>query len=111
MVNVQGDWAEFSFFRPQAIQVFLAGDFNDWREGELKMVLGEDGYWTARMHLPTGEFKFRYCADGQWYADYAAFGVEPGRFGLDSVVRVIGRTLKVATGVAEATQGADVAAA
>jgi len=40
------------------------------------------------MRLPAGEFKFRYCADGEWFADYAAFGVEPGRFGLDSVVRV-----------------------
>jgi hypothetical protein len=35
-----------------------------------------------------GEFRFRYCADGEWYADYAAFGVEPGRFGMDSIVRV-----------------------
>ena len=40
------------------------------------------------MKLPAGEFRFRYCADGMWFADYAAFGVEPGRFGLDSIVLV-----------------------
>ena len=66
----------------------LAGDFNDWREGELPMVRTTEGYWQARVHLPAGEFRFRYCADGEWYTDFAAFGVEPGRFGLDSVVAV-----------------------
>ena len=52
------------------------------------MVRSDDGYWVAKMKLPAGEFRFRYCADGEWFADYAAFGVEPGRFGLDSIVRV-----------------------
>lgn len=88
MVTVTGDWVEFRFFRPGARAVQLAGDFNGWRTGELQMVRAEDGYWKAKMKLPAGEFRFRYCADGEWFADYAAFGVEPGRFGLDSVVRV-----------------------
>ena len=99
MVNVQGEWAEFSFFRPQAESVFLAGDFNNWRQNELKMTANGNGYWTARLRLTSGEFKFRYCADGAWYTDYAAFGVEPGRFGLDSVLRVADRPLKVAPAV------------
>ena len=88
MVRVTENWVEFKFFRPAANHVALAGDFNNWRVGELKMVRGEDGYWQAKMKLPAGEFRFRYCADGEWYADYAAFGVEPGRFGMDSIVRV-----------------------
>ena len=95
MVNIDGDWAEFNFFRPQAQQVFIAGDFNDWREGELTMSQADDGYWTARMRLPAGVFKFRYCADGAWYADFAAFGLEPGNFGLDSVIRVEPKRLRV----------------
>ena len=47
------------------------------------------------MKLPAGEFRFRYCADGEWFADYAAFGVEPGRFGLDSIVRVPHRPIAI----------------
>jgi 1,4-alpha-glucan branching enzyme len=88
MVRIDGEWVEFSFFRPTARQVHLAGDFNNWRGGELPMVRGAHGYWIARMRLPAGEFKFRYCADGEWFTDFAAFGVEPGRFGLDSILRV-----------------------
>ena len=88
MVNVTEDWVEFHFFRPDAGQVHLAGDFNNWQSGQLAMVRKDGGYWHARVKLPAGEFRFRYCADGAWYTDYAAFGVEPGRFGLDSIVRV-----------------------
>ena len=96
MVNVQGEWVEFVFYRPQATQVHLVGEFNHWREGQLPMTRTRDGYWQAKMRLPAGEFKFRYCADGEWFADYAAFGVEPGRFGMDSLVRVLPQTLHLA---------------
>ena len=88
MVTVTGQWVEFSFFRPQAGKVHVAGEFNEWRQGEIPMSRGGDGYWAARVKLPVGEFRFRYCADGEWYTDCAAFGVEPSEFGLDSVVRV-----------------------
>ena len=88
MVSVAGGWVEFTFFRPGASRVHLVGDFNGWREDELPMARAADGHWTTRVRLPAGEFKFRYCADGEWFTDYAAFGVEPGRFGMDSVIRV-----------------------
>jgi 1,4-alpha-glucan branching enzyme len=97
MVTISGEWVEFKFFRPQAGRVHLAGDFNNWRVNELPMVRDESGYWFARMHLPAGEFKFRYLADGEWYTDYAAFGVEPGRFGMDSILRVPKTSFRVLT--------------
>jgi 1,4-alpha-glucan branching enzyme len=105
MVSVRDQWVEFKFYRPQAEQVHLTGDFNDWRTGEMPMVRSRDGYWTARVRLPAGEFRFRYCADGEWFADYAAFGLEPGRFGLDSIVRVVARPVRVLPGKAAASAG------
>jgi len=97
MVTLKDDLVEFLFFRPDAQQVHLVGDFNDWQWGQLQMRPAGSGYWVARVKLPVGEFKFRYCADGEWFTDFAAFGVEPGRFGLDSVVRVPAAPLKVLT--------------
>lgn len=95
MVTTNGNRVEFSFYRPQAQQVHLCGDFNDWRDAELPMMRTAEGYWSAELRLPAGEFKFRYCADGEWFTDYAAFGVEPGRFGLDSVVRVESQPIRI----------------
>ena len=94
MVTVNGNVAEFSFFRPHAQQVHIAGDFNGWRGKELAMTRSEEGFWHAKMTLPSGVFKFRYCADGQWFTDYAAFGIEHGPFGPDSVLRMPRQTTR-----------------
>ena len=115
MVTIKDTKAEFKFFRPDASSVSLVGDFNDWDHSNLKMVKTPDGYWTANLHLPAGEFKFRYFADGQWFTDFAAFGVEPGPFGMDSLVRMPERTIKdplhIQTAPAAAAAPAAVAAA
>jgi 1,4-alpha-glucan branching enzyme len=90
MITVRGNTVEFRFFRPHALMVFLVGDFNHWREDALPMSRKADGHWSARLRLQEGEFRFRYLADGQWFTDYGAFGVEEGPVGTNSVVRVGG---------------------
>ncbi|MHC4561830.1 MAG: isoamylase early set domain-containing protein [Planctomycetota bacterium] len=101
MVTITEKGVEFTFFCSQAKQVDLVGDFTDWQCGRLPMRRTADGGWQIRLDLPAGEFRFRYWADRQWFTDYAAFGIEPGDFGTDSVVRVPQVPLKVA----ESTDG------
>jgi 1,4-alpha-glucan branching enzyme len=88
MVIVDGHEVTFEFLRPEADRVFLAGDFNGWRAGELPMRRDQAGLCKARLHLPKGTFRFRYLADGQWYADFASFGVDYGPYGPNGVVEV-----------------------
>lgn len=95
MVSIQGDCVQFTFYRPGAGRIFVAGDFNGWKTDDILMVPAGDGNWKARVRLPSGEYRFRYCADGEWFTDYAACGVEPGRFGMDSIVSVPPQSIKV----------------
>lgn len=88
MVAVRDNLVEFRFYRPQAGCVYLVGDFNHWRPGQIPMRRSADGYWTATVRLPAGTYRFRYVCDGEWFTDYAAFGVEQGPFGMDSVILV-----------------------
>lgn len=88
MVAVTENLVEFRFYRPSAAEVFVVGDFTSWRERKIRMRRTPEGYWVAKVHLPPGSFRFRYLADGHWFTDYAAFGVEHGPYGLDSVLRV-----------------------
>jgi 1,4-alpha-glucan branching enzyme len=88
MVRLRNGFAEFSFYRPSASVIYLAGDFNNWQTGQLPMRRDERGYWSASLRLPSGEYKFRYWVDGQWFCDFASFGVEYGPFGPDSIVRI-----------------------
>jgi len=105
MTNTTADgYAEFRFFRPEASKVFVVGDFNDWRTDQLSMARADGGYWVLRLPLGPGDYRFRYVADGAWYTDFASFGVEPGRFGMDSILRVVARPLQIKVHAAEAPQ-------
>lgn len=77
---------EFAFYRPQAAQVNLAGDFNDWQSDVHAMRRDNGGWWRIRLALGPGEYRFKYLVDGtSWEADYAAFGVHNDkRFGWTS---------------------------
>ena len=98
MVKTTGQWAEFRFFRPNVRRVDLIGEFNDWRVGQLPMRPDGSGYWTGVLNLPPGTYRFRYCVDGQYFCDFAAFGIEYGPFGPDAIVRIAARGLASANG-------------
>lgn len=67
---------EFRFFRAGAKDVAVAGDFTGWQENAITMRQEGHGWWVARVSLEPGEYRFRYIADGQWFTDFAAHGVE-----------------------------------
>ena len=48
-----------------------------------------DGWWTAAVPLPHGEYRFRYVADGVWYTDFASNGVERTRKGTWNSILVV----------------------
>ncbi|MGH7214163.1 MAG: glycogen-binding domain-containing protein [Tepidisphaeraceae bacterium] len=80
---------EFRFFRPGAVEVKIAGDFCGWRgDRALEMQPECDGWWSAHATLEPGEYRFRYLADGRWFTDFAAHGVEYARHCWNSVLIV-----------------------
>src|SRR4051794_19180369 len=54
----------------------------------LAMTAGPDGWWRATVALAAGEYRFRYVADGVWYADYASNGIEVTKLGPNSILVV-----------------------
>ena len=72
--RVQNRW-RFTLIRPGARRVYLAGDFRR-HAMTIQMVPTCPGVFQIDLDLAPGEYHFRYCADGQWLTDYAAFGVE-----------------------------------
>lgn len=67
---------EFRFYRADATRVAVAGDFTGWDQRPIPMRSEGNGWWTARIPLEPGEYRFRYVADGQWFTDFASHGVE-----------------------------------
>lgn len=86
----------FRFYRPNVRQLTLVGDFNGWNTRSMPMIAAPDGWWEYRLRLRPGTYQFKYHADGQWFTDYAAFGVERGPYGWNSVITVQNSPLTVA---------------
>jgi 1,4-alpha-glucan branching enzyme len=77
---------EFRFFRRGVKGVCVVGTFNNWQIGSTPMESRGDGWWRLRLSLPDGTHQFRYVADGQWFTDFAAHGVEHAKWGLNSLI-------------------------
>ena len=81
---------EFRFFRPNVSSVKIVGDFNRGQPHSIEMHSAGDGWWTALLGFDVGDYRFRYLADGEWFSDYASYGLEPTRTGFTSILRVPG---------------------
>ena len=63
---------QFQIDAPEAREVFLAGDFNEW-DGEsirLKKKRGKHkGRFATELALEPGRFEYKFLIDGDWVCD------------------------------------------
>lgn len=60
---------------PEARQVSLVGDFNEWNESLHPMVRQPDGAWALQVPLHHGHHQYRFLVDGNPVLDPKANGV------------------------------------
>ncbi len=65
----------FFCFAPEAEQVSLVGDFNDWQPGAHAMRRQPDGSWNLQVALHHGHHQYRFLVDGKPMLDPRATGV------------------------------------
>lgn len=76
--------------KPDAKEVYLVGDFNDWDPQADRMVKRK-GVFQKLLQLEPGEYQYKFLVDGQWHADPSAAAQVPNAFGtINSIVRVGG---------------------
>jgi chromosome partitioning protein len=81
--------ATFSLTAPEAKEVFLAGDFNNWELNEESRLAQVDGTWLKRMELIPGKYRYKFVIDGKWMQDPGNPNAEKNPFGeFDSVIRI-----------------------
>lgn len=57
----------FSLSAPDAVDVSVAGDFNEWEPQP--MLKGPDGVWRITVQLSSGTHAYRFLVDGEWIQD------------------------------------------
>ena len=62
---------EFTIMAPEASEVYLVGDFNDWNADGSKMRKFKDGSCKKKVQLKPGRYEYRFIVDGDWLIDPA----------------------------------------
>jgi len=80
----------FSLFMPSAKEVYLVGDFNDWKiEPNSQMQMDKDGNWSKTIKLTAGIYRYRFVVDGKWMEDPLNTQKIPNPFGeMDSLIEI-----------------------
>ncbi len=88
-VRQEGDVIVFRTKQTQAIEVQIAGDFNDWMPHTTPMRRLSDGDYEARLRLPQGRYRYRLVVDGRWSHDLNNPRLETNEYGeLNSIAEV-----------------------
>jgi chromosome partitioning protein len=95
----------FTVEAPNAFEVQIAGDFNDWTP-ERTLMEPKGRVWRTVLQLAPGRYRYRYVVDGLWMPDPLNPLFEPSQFaGEDSVV-VVGEPEPAAPAAARGADGA-----
>jgi 1,4-alpha-glucan branching enzyme len=79
-------------YQPDAIDVCVAGSFNQWQPQATPMVPLGEGKWAKELTLPDGRYEYRFVVDGRWISDPNAAETAPNPFGsTHSVITINGR--------------------
>jgi chromosome partitioning protein len=79
----------FSVFLPEAKEVFVSGDFNDWKTDDNTRMSANNGIWTKRINLSFGRYRYRFIVDGKWTEDPSNPDKEINPYGeMDSLIDI-----------------------
>ncbi len=74
---------------PDAKEVYVAGDFNDWAPTQYKMEKNEDGVFHVTLTLAPGTYEYKLIVDGTWVEDPDNPNTVPDPYGgVNSVLTV-----------------------
>lgn len=87
--KTDGRMTEFSFYAPEAKEVYLVGEFNNWDTQSLPMKKNKNGIWKKRIKLPSGRYEYKLFVDSVWVQDIPDTDRVSNPFGtMNSVITV-----------------------
>lgn len=57
---------EFSFYAPEAMEAFVAGEFNGWDFQSVPMKRDKSGTWKVKVKLSPGRYEYKFFKDNGW---------------------------------------------
>jgi 1,4-alpha-glucan branching enzyme len=79
----------FSLKAPNAKEVLLVGEFNNWDTKANPMKLDKDGSWKLSLIFNPGRYEFKFLVDGKWREGLKNEQTVPNCFGTLNNVLII----------------------
>jgi len=79
----------FEFPSPEAKEVYLVGEFNNWDTQANLMKKDRKGLWKTTLSLKPGRYEYRFLVDGIWMNDIFCSGCVPNEFGNQNCVKIV----------------------
>jgi len=80
---------QFEFSAPEAREVFIAGEFNNWDGRANPLKKDKNGMWKLILPLMPGRYEYRFLTDGKWENDRSCSGCVPNKFGSLNCTRIV----------------------
>ena len=79
----------FEFYAPEAKEVSVAGNFNQWNSKANLMKKDKKGIWKTTLSVEPGRYEYRFIADGNWKNDPSCSCCVANEFGGENCVRIV----------------------
>ncbi|MDD5438844.1 MAG: AAA family ATPase, partial [Candidatus Omnitrophica bacterium] len=80
--NVYAKEKTFNYYAPDAKDVFVVGDFNNWEmNDEARLARNENGQWERRFYFVPGHYRYKFIVDGLCFEDPENPRKEPNPYG------------------------------
>jgi 1,4-alpha-glucan branching enzyme len=80
---------QFLFHAPEAQNVSLGGNFNNWDTQADPMKKDKKGIWKVTVNLISGRYEYRFFVDEKWENDPSCTECVPNDFGSMNCVRIV----------------------
>ena len=80
---------KFEYSAPEAKEVSLVGNFNQWNSQTNPMKKDRKGIWKVTLPLEPGRYEYRFLADGNWENDPSCSCCVTNEFGGENCVRIV----------------------
>jgi len=77
---------EFNYSVPEAKEVYLAGEFNNWDTRSLPMKKDKKGVWKIKIKLTPGRYEYKFFADNVWVGSLPGVEKSSNPFGSQNFV-------------------------
>jgi len=79
----------FSVFAPEAKEVYITGEFNNWKLEDAGRMAKNNGTWSKKLNLSSGKYRYRFVIDGNWVEDSSNPLKEINPYGsVDSLIEI-----------------------